>query len=39
MNFTKGYRDENGNFVMLDVEFELPWYIRSNGHITQTFSK
>ena len=39
MKFTKGYWDENGDFVMPDVDFEPPWYICSNGHITQTFSK
>jgi hypothetical protein len=36
---TKGYWDENGDFVMPDVDFEPPWYICNNGHITQTFSK
>jgi hypothetical protein len=39
MKFTKGYWDENGGFVRLDVDFEPPWYICSNGHITQTFNK
>ena len=39
MKFTKGYWDENGDFDMPDVDFEPPWYICSNGHITQTFSK
>jgi len=39
MKFTKGYWDENGDIVMLNVNFEPPWYISSNGLITQTFSK
>jgi hypothetical protein len=39
MKFTKGYWNENGDFIMPDVDFEPPWYICSNGHITQTFSR
>jgi hypothetical protein len=39
LKFTKGYWDENGDFVMPEVEFEPPWYICSNGHITQTFDR
>jgi hypothetical protein len=39
MKFTKGYWDENGDFVLFDVDFEPSWYICSNGHITQIFSK
>ena len=27
--------DENGDFVEPKVEFEPPWYLCSNGHITQ----
>ncbi|MPZ06430.1 MAG: hypothetical protein GEU26_08440 [Nitrososphaeraceae archaeon] len=37
MKFTNGYWDENGDFVVPKVEFEPPWYLCSNGHITQTF--
>jgi hypothetical protein len=35
MKFTTGYWDENGDFVEPKVEFEPPWYLCSNGHITQ----
>jgi hypothetical protein len=37
MEFTGGYWDEDGNFVEPKVEFAPPWYICSNGHITQTY--
>ena len=37
MKFTNGYWDEEGNFVIPKVEFEPPWYLCSNGHITQTY--
>jgi hypothetical protein len=37
VKFTGGYWDENGNFVEPNVEFEPPWYICSNGHVTQTY--
>ena len=39
MKFTDGYWDENGDFVLLRVGFKPPWYLCSNGHITQTFKK
>ena len=39
MKFTTGYWDENGDFVEPVVEFEPPWYLCSNGHITQTFNR
>ena len=35
MKFTTGYWDEKGDFVEPKVEFEPPWYLCSNGHITQ----
>ena len=39
MKYTDGYWNENGDFVEPKVEFEPPWYLCSNGHITQTFNR
>jgi hypothetical protein len=39
LKFTGGYWDENGDFIEPKVDFEPPWYICSNGHITQVFYK